>query len=332
MVISSIKLLNFRNHLEKKVDFDRINFISGDNGAGKTAIAEAVNVILTLKSFRQNNFKKIVNFNKDFFYLYGKILQEDFEVDVKFKYHKKKELFVNDKREKFLNYIKNNIVLFYSPENEGILSNNQRDRRGFLDRVIFYRDNFYIEKLREYNRLFVIKKAILEKKHIDLDYLKVINSKLLELSSEISKIRMSIVEKLNVILFSKFNDFNIQERFKIVFFTKAFENGIFHKELKYRKVLFGCHLDKIYFTLNEVLSDGIASFGQRKTFALLTIASILISIEELIKNDIIIILDDFEVGLDGKRIEAFKSIFDKYQLVITGVKNNYFKEANNILI
>jgi hypothetical protein len=43
-------------------------------------------------------------------------------------------------------------------------------------------------------------------------------------------------------------------------------------------------------------------------------------------------LDDFEVGLDGKRIEAFKSIFDKYQLVITGVKNNYFKEANNILI
>lgn len=332
MVIKELKLVNFRNHLEKKVNFDRINFISGSNGTGKTAIAEAIHVILTLKSFRQNSFKKIINFNKDFFYLHGKILQDSFTYDVKFKYHKKKELLINDKREKFTDYIKNNIVLFYCPENEGILSNNQRDRRAFLDRIIFYKDNFYIEKVREFNKLFFIKKKIFEKSHIDLDYLKVINGKLLEISSEISKIRLIEVNRLNDILSNNFKNFCINERFQIVFFTTEFKKSIFEMELKYRKILFGCHLDKIYFTLNEVLSDGIASFGQRKTFSLLTIASILISIEKLLKTDIIIILDDFEVGLDVMRIEAFKSIFDKYHLVITGVKNNFFKNANNILL
>ena len=52
MLITSLKLQNFRNYDELKLDFNKdINVIYGDNAQGKTNILEAISVASIGKSF-----------------------------------------------------------------------------------------------------------------------------------------------------------------------------------------------------------------------------------------------------------------------------------------
>lgn len=333
MLVKKLKLVNFRNHKNNIFEFDKINYVLGKNGTGKTSLAEAISVIINLKSFRQHNFKKIRSFNSDLLYLNAKLIDNDDNlIDVKFRYDKKKELFINDNKESFDNYIKDKLLFTYSPENEGILSKNQIYRRNFIDRVIFYKNYDFLNMIRRYNKLIKIKKSILESNKIDKDYLGIINEEILSLSLKISTFRINEIKILNRILSQNFRNIFNNETFEILIKESPPCEDTFKKEIITGKILAGCHLDKIYFTLNSVLYEDFASFGQRKTFALITLASILLSIEDLKKSGIVLILDDFEVGLDSERIGVFKSIFEKYQLIITGVENRYFKNANNIVL
>lgn len=333
MLVKKLKLVNFRNHKNNIFEFDKINYVLGKNGTGKTSLAEAISVIINLKSFRQHNFKKIRSFNSDLLYLNAKLIDNDDNlIDVKFRYDKKKELFINGNKESFDNYIKDKLLFTYSPENEGILSKNQSDRRNFIDRVIFYKNYDFLNMIRRYNKLIKIKKSILELNKIDKDYLGIINDEILSLSLKISTFRINEIKILNRILSQNFRNIFNNETFEILIKESTPCEDTFKKEIITGKILAGCHLDKIYFTLNSVLYEDFASFGQRKTFALITLASILLSIEDLKKSGIVLILDDFEVGLDSERIGVFKSIFEKYQLIITGVENRYFKNANNIVL
>jgi DNA replication and repair protein RecF len=330
MILEKLRLVNFRNHKDSIFEFDRVNYISGDNGAGKTSVAEAISLIFTLKSFRQYNLKKVINFGSEYFYLNSIINNSGKKYDIKFKYSKKKELFVNNNKENPENYIKDKLLFTYSPENEGILSKNQRDRRNFIDRAIFYTDFNYIELLKNYNKLLEMKKNLLLSERFDRDYLAVINDKLFILSGKISEYRKSWADAINAKLSLNFGDIISDEKFKIVIKQINIDKDILKREIFFKKIIAGAHLDKIYFYLNDKCYEDFASFGQRKTFSLLTLASVLFSIEDLGKNGIILVLDDFEVGLDSKRIGVFKSIFEKYQVIVTGVENRYFKNANNI--
>lgn len=333
MLVKKLRLVNFRNHKNKIFEFDKINYVIGKNGTGKTSLAEAISVIINLKSFRQHNFKKIRSFNSDLLYLNAKLIDNDDNlIDVKFKYDKKKELFINGNKESFDNYIKDKLLFTYSPENEGILSKNQSDRRNFIDRLIFYKNYDFLNMIRRYNKLIKIKKSILESKKIDKDYLGIINEEIMSLSLKISTFRINEIKILNRILSQNFRNIFNNETFEILIKESTPCEDTFKKEIIAGKILSGCHLDKIYFTLNGVVYEDFASFGQRKTFALITLASILLSIEDLKKSGIVLVLDDFEVGLDSERIGVFKSIFEKYQLIITGVENRYFKNANNIIL
>jgi len=333
MLIKKLRLVNFRNHKDNIFTFDKINYVSGNNGTGKTSLAEAISVILTLKSFRQHNFRKIISFNSDFFYLNAKLINEENNIiDTKLKYGKKKELYLNDNKETFDNYIKDKLLFTYSPENEGILSKNQKDRRSFIDRVVFYKNFYFLSILKKYNKLLEIKKNILESDKIDKEYLDIVNEELLSLSLNITDFRVKEVKFLNKKLSQEFKNVFKNETFEILIKQNIPDKNIFKKELFAGKILSGCHLDKIYFSLNGKIYEDFASFGQRKTFSLITLASILLSIEDFGKSGIILVLDDFEVGLDSERIGVFKSIFEKYQLIITGVENRYFKNANNITL
>lgn len=333
MFIKDIRLLNFRNHKNLKVDFDKTTYISGFNGSGKTSIAEAVSVILNLKSFKQSNLKKCIKFEESGFFLESNILKGNEKDKISLKYQDTKYLCINGNPEKKISdYLSDNFVFIYSPFNEGILSTSQETRRSFVDKVIFYKFPQYINILKEYNKILNIKKKLFLGNKVDQDYLNILNEKFLKLSIDISEMRNIKILKLNSILSDNFTGMFKGETFGIKFTSKKIDSKIFKDEIIKRSVLFGAHLDKIYYTLGGRVNDGFLSFGQRKTFALLCIKVVLLSLEDLIKNGIILLLDDFEVGLDAERIAAFKYIFKDSQLIITGVENNHFKDAHNIRI
>ncbi|PLX70735.1 MAG: hypothetical protein C0602_04320 [Denitrovibrio sp.] len=62
MFTERVRLLNFRNHSDSIYDFKNINYLEGDNGAGKTSVLESLFILFNLKSFRQQSVKKTKKF------------------------------------------------------------------------------------------------------------------------------------------------------------------------------------------------------------------------------------------------------------------------------
>jgi len=59
MIISNLRLYNFRNYEQLNIDFsNNLNIIYGNNGTGKSNLIEAIYLLSLSKSFRTMNDKK----------------------------------------------------------------------------------------------------------------------------------------------------------------------------------------------------------------------------------------------------------------------------------
>lgn len=68
MYLKKLKLLNFRNFLEREFEFPEGCIVfEGMNGVGKTSILEAIYFLCTGKSQRKVHKTTMINFSKDFF-------------------------------------------------------------------------------------------------------------------------------------------------------------------------------------------------------------------------------------------------------------------------
>ena len=66
MVISSLKLKNFRNYKDLEIKFDeKLNLILGENGQGKTSILEALYINSFGKSLSASHDKEMIKFGEN---------------------------------------------------------------------------------------------------------------------------------------------------------------------------------------------------------------------------------------------------------------------------
>ena len=66
MILSRLRLGNFRNHAATAIEFGGgINAFLGDNGEGKTNILEAVSYLSLTKSFYASGDSEVIRFGED---------------------------------------------------------------------------------------------------------------------------------------------------------------------------------------------------------------------------------------------------------------------------
>lgn len=334
MFIESITVNNFRNHLYEKIVFsNKINYITGYNGSGKTSIVEAIHTALNSRSFKTNQLKKIINFNTDYFSIDLTLVKEELRNNIKFQYiNNISNLYQNKKKvRKISDFIYEMPILVYSPENEGLLSNSQDKKRRFLDRICFYFDKAHFHLLKNYNKLQQIKKNILYKGVKDYLYIKAVTEEMDRISNNIQQNRYIVISKINDKIVELCQSENsVIENFSFDYKSSVLDTGLLNKEINNSKIYTGAHLDKIYVIFKGIPYENFASFGQKKIFGIASVISSVLIVEEILKDDIIVVLDDLEVGLDEMRIDFLKSFFDNNQLFITGVENKYFDSAKTI--
>ena len=72
MVLTSIKLKNFRIHSNIKLEFSgNLNYIVGNNGQGKTSVLESIYYLCTTKSFCAKSDGEVVKFGNNNFEIDG---------------------------------------------------------------------------------------------------------------------------------------------------------------------------------------------------------------------------------------------------------------------
>ena len=334
MYTKRVRLLNFRNHADSIFDFEDINYIEGDNGTGKTSVLESLFVLFNLKSFRQQTVKKAIMFKQDSFQVSAKCLDDDVERTFHYRYENAAEL--RDEEGKITNkaeYLAMHPVICYSPEYGQIVSDDQDDRRRFIDRLSFQIDRGHFDRLTDLRKLNGMKVAELKKDRLNRAYIDSINEKIVELSEKISGTRACTSGQINDFMTETYAELGFDDGFRLDYRSNVEDRSLLSKEMDDRRLIYGSSRDRFYSVSEGRVYDRFSSFGQKKTFILITLASGLKLLEKSGRNGIITMLDDFEAGLDEKRVSKLFELFHgSAQIFITGVKNRHFPNNHTINI
>ena len=343
MLITSLKLQNFRNYTELDVKFnENINIIYGDNAQGKTNMLEAVFISSIGKSFRTKKDRELIKFNENFSIIEVNFAKSDRKGNVKVEISDKKNIFINGVKVKKLSELLGiiNIVIF-TPDDINILKNGPSERRRFLDMFIgqlrpnyIYCLNLYLKALEQRNNY--LKQIKLENK--SQDFLDIWDEKLSDYAEKVFKYRNEFVSKLK----EKIKEVHHvitenNEDIDICYVSDYSNKDEFLKKLKENRNLDilkgyttkGVHRDDFNMFINGDLVNVYGSQGQHRTAILsLKMSELKVVYDEIGENPILL-LDDFMSELDEKRrINFLKNIKDTQVLItctekISLEKNNF---------
>ena len=347
MLITNLKLQNFRNYEKLNLDFvDGINIIYGDNAQGKTNILESIFISAIGKSFRTNKDKELIMFNEEFARIEADFSKSDRDGKIKIDLNEKKDIYLNGVKIKKLSDLLGNIhIVIFTPDDISILKNGPSGRRRFLDIFIgqlrpkyIYALNMYLKALEQRNNY--LKQIKFENK--SEDFLDIRDEKICDYAESVFKYRFEFINKLkekikNVhnIITENNEDINIEY---ISDFTNKEE---FLKKLKNNRKLDilkgyttkGIHRDDFNIYINNNLVNIYGSQGQHRTAILSLKMSELQVVKDEIGENPILLLDDFMSELDEKRRMNFLQNIRDTQVIITctekiSVENLNYKVYN----
>lgn len=168
MILSELHLHNFRNYEEATVNFgERVNYIYGNNGQGKTNLLEAISFLAQGKSFVGSNETDALKIGENEFWINGVFLSEiKTSISVSLNYNslsKSKAFFIN--KEKVSNFFSNFLgkfpIVFFNPHSFNITYGSPGERRRFFDMVISQVSKIYLEQLRNLAKLLKLKSTLL---------------------------------------------------------------------------------------------------------------------------------------------------------------------------
>ena len=138
MWISNIKIKNFRNYTDEKIELNKnINVFYGENAQGKTNIIEAIYLTAMGKSYRTKKESEMINFNSQNSLIEVEYFKSDRDGKVKIELGNKKNIYLNGIRLKKLSELLGNIhLVIFTPDDIGILKGSPQNRRRFLDIMI----------------------------------------------------------------------------------------------------------------------------------------------------------------------------------------------------
>ena len=124
MLITNLKLQNFRNYEQLNIDFNKgINIIYGDNAQGKTNILEAIFVSSLGKSFRTNKEKELIKMGELFSKIEVDFSKSDRDGKIKIEISDKKNILVNGVKIKKLSELLGIIhIVIFTPDDINILN------------------------------------------------------------------------------------------------------------------------------------------------------------------------------------------------------------------
>ncbi len=324
MILSSIRLKNFRSHKDTKLDFsDELNYIIGGNGQGKTTILEAIYYLCTTKSNNSKTDSDIVRFEEIEFEIDG-YFRNSTESSIRIFYSQeenKKYIFQNSKQiSRAADVIGKFPVVLLTPTDHAITQGSPNERRRFVDSVISQAGEIYLDLLLDYNKTLRQRSALFnlfkESRNYQLhEEICAWTKKLVQTGTEIIKRRKIFIEEFNLYIKESYKE--IMEGFEIPKIYYSFLEGYagaeieeeFEKIISERKEeeirraanLVGPHRDEFVFEINGISLKSFGSQGQHKTFQAALRFAQFFYLKEKTGRTPLFLLDDIFGELDTNR-------------------------------
>ena len=332
MIIKSIELAGYRNYDSLVMQFDRgTNILYGDNAQGKTNILEAIFVAATTKSHRGSKDREIVNFDREEGHIRTFLEKEGVEtrVDMHLRKSKSKGIAIDGQKiKKAADLLGLCNVVFFSPEDLGIIKNGPGERRRFVDMELCQLDSFYLYNLNHYNKIINQRNKLLKDMYMNPELketLGIWDMQLVSFGSKIIERRKLFVEQLNDIIFDIHRKLSGDREDLIIQYEPDVEVEEFEqklkshqeKDIKSKITSVGPHRDDFSFMIKDVDIRKYGSQGQQRTAALSLKLSEIELVKKITKDNPVLLLDDVLSELDSNRQNYLLNSIGDIQTIIT---------------
>ena len=336
MRINKLTLTNFRsyNSLELELDSGVITFI-GDNGSGKTNIAESLIYLAFLSSHRVSNNVPLIALGNQQAIIRAEVQREDrtLQIDLEINASKANRARINGNPARSQREILGAIqIVYFSPEDLDLVRGEPGTRRDFLDRLLITRTPRLAGVITDYERVVKQRNTLL-KTRTSAAALAPWNEQLIKLGAELTAERIALIDALNPFVTQNYANLNEVKPASISY--KCSTEGVSRNieenitaltarliEVAYQEIergvsLIGPHRDDLHLQLGDFPAKGYASHGESWSMAI----SLRIGSFNLLKSEgasPILILDDVFAELDtSRRIQLMSATQLAEQTIIT---------------
>ena len=336
MRINKLELTNFRSYplLELELQPGVTTFI-GDNGSGKTNIAEALIYLSFLSSHRVSNNAPLITVNNQQAIIRaeierdGRLLQVDLEINAT----KANRARINGNPTRTQREVLGACqIVYFSPEDLDLVRGEPGTRRDFLDRLLITRSPRLAGVIADYERVVKQRNALLKTRASHNAFLPW-NEQLINLGAQLTSERIALVEALNPWVAKNYSNLNETKPASISYkcSTEGVSSNVENstaaltrrlEEVAYQEIergvsLVGPHRDDLHLQLGDFPAKGYASHGEAWSMAI----SLRIGSFNLLKYEgaePILILDDIFAELDtSRRIQLMSVTHMAEQTIIT---------------
>jgi DNA replication and repair protein RecF len=318
MYLQTLSVINFKNYAGTELSFSEgVNAFTGDNGAGKTNLLDAVHYLSLCKSYFNPIDSQQIKQGTDFFIISGVFNKNDQQETVacSVKRNQKKQFKRNKKDyQRLADHIGLFPLVMVSPYDISIIIEGSEERRKFIDNVISQTDNKYLDELITYNKVLINRNTLLKKiaetNRYDPDLLAVFDEQLIASGNVIFEKRRSFMESFTGIFNEHYQFISGEaEKVDLVYESQLLQDGFdtllkknVEKDRMMERTTTGIHRDELQFAIHGMPMKKFGSQGQQKSFL---IALKLAQYTFLYRQKgfkPLLLLDDIFDKLDDKRV------------------------------
>lgn len=319
MWLKKLALINFKNYGEAELNLSpSVNAFTGDNGAGKTNLLDAIHYLSLCKSyFNPVDSQQIMN-GADFFMVQGVFDKDgsDEVVACSLKRNQKKQFRRNKKDyQRLADHIGLFPLVMISPYDASIIIEGSEERRRFVDNVISQTDTHYLDELIIYNKNLINRNALLKKiaetGRYDPELLEIFDEQLVTSGKRIFEKRRSFMEVFLPVFHKHYRYLTEDaEEADLIYdspllkedFTTLLKNSAERDRILERTSM-GIHKDDLLFTVNDMPMKKFGSQGQQKSFLIALKLAQYSFLQDKKGYKPLLLLDDIFDKLDDKRIK-----------------------------
>jgi DNA replication and repair protein RecF len=319
MILNSLSLLQFKNYHEAGLSFvDGINCFTGNNGAGKTNILDAVYYLSFCKSFGNVADTQNILLDGDFFLIQGQynVDGKNDEIYCGVKRGQKKVFKRNKKEyERLSDHIGLYPLVLIYPGDVQLILGGSEERRKFVDGVISQYQKEYLNRLLDYNKALLQRNSLLkifaEKRYFDEASLEIWDEQLIVNGKYINEARREFFANFRDVFRNNHKELSANAEEIDIIYESGLNEESFDlllrqsrkKDLMMQHTTTGIHKDNLVFLLNGQPLKKFGSQGQQKTYVIALKLAQFQFIREIKGFDPILLFDDIFDKLDPLRVE-----------------------------
>ena len=340
-MINQITITNFRNHICSRIRTDGCKnvVITGLNGAGKTAILEAVSLLSGDRGLRGADIQNLSRFNGDGGFSVFATTSDDTDICVFLNSgESNRHAKIDNENTPLSDLAKHLRIVWLTPKEDRIFVESASDRRAFFDRLAASFEPAHIGRITRLNKLMSERSGAI-KSGADDKWLDAVDKQIASTGIAIAAERIRYASELNYFFENGAVSVDGMVERLVLENTILNAENIYFEYLKNNRDLIGDKMviDGVHksdfgvFNKKLNLPVYITSTGQQKSILIDLILAHTKLIHIRTHQSVLILLDEAIAHLDEKaRAKLFQDLNDSdAQVWATGLDENMFKNIPN---